>query len=137
MSSGYVFEGKGIGGLIDALETKGEAVNKVQTKALKLASQPILNSDYAKAPYLTQAGRSSMKVGRVSRKGGRASIVIGIENTAIKPVFYMKFQEFGTHTQDGAVAIEAKHFTHNALQENKEQAVSIIIKELKGALAKK
>lgn len=132
--NGYTFVGKDLGDLIDDLERKGLAVNRVKGKALKLAAQPILHDDKYNAPEATGAGVSSIKVGRVENKKGGSAITIGIDRGVMKPVFYMKFQEWGTHNADGSERIEAKRFTYNAIQKNKDKASKIIINELRRAL---
>jgi len=132
MSGTVTFDIDGTDALIEKLREMGRKGTQAANEALWDAAEPILHAAQANARrQLTERSRkgiAGIKIGRITTRGGRKEITIGIGKGDISEIYYMKFHEFGTSRQNQFA------FLLPAYHAEKDTAYSILREKLREAV---
>jgi HK97 gp10 family phage protein len=114
----------GMENLLAEIEKLGKAGSKIENRALKEAGDVVKEFIVKEVPVRTGKLKQSITVSNVKTKDGVKRVEVGPD----KDGYYGKFVEFGT------VKMKANPFMSRGYETSKEEAMSIIEKNLKEGL---
>lgn len=121
---------EGVDEILNKLQQIGTNISRLENKALKNASQPVLDDAKSSNAFNDRSGnlRKNLKISSIKSKEGMKYVLVGIDKSDNSKIYYGKFLEFGTSK------MSARPFMQPSYEKNKDNIQKNIAETLKEGL---